>query len=398
MPHARTHDRYDVVIAGARVAGSATALLLARAGVRVLVVDPVERGRDTLSTHALMRGGVMQLSRWGLLDAVRRAGTPRIETTTFHYGSGPDSDVIRVAIEPEGDVDGLYAPRRTVLDTILADAAREAGAELRYGWALADVKQTPNGHVTAAVLRDPDGAEHEVPTDVLVGADGLRSKVARTLGARTQQLTSHATASIYGYWPGLDADGYHWYFGEGLAAGVIPTNDRRACVFVSMPPSRLRAVGGQGLHRLFHDVVGAVSPDLRARLESTGAVPRLRGFAGAPGMLREAAGPGWALVGDAGYFKDPLTAHGMTDALRDAELLARAILRGRSGGTTMDDALLAYQEARDALSLGLLEVTDRIASLSWTRDEVQRLHRTLSGEMRAEVDVIRAWDRLRTAA
>jgi 2-polyprenyl-6-methoxyphenol hydroxylase-like FAD-dependent oxidoreductase len=384
---------YDVVIAGARVSGSATALLLARAGLRVLVVDPVERGRDTLSTHALMRGAVLQLARWGLLDAVRASGAPRLARTTFHYGS----EAVAVDIEPDSGVDGLYAPRRTVLDRILAEAAEAAGAEYRYGWAVAGLRESPNGHVTHAVLRGVTGGVATVAADVVVGADGMRSKVARLVGARTTYTASHATGSIYGYFPGLPREGYHWHFAHRMAAGVIPTNDEEGCVFVSVPPSRLRGAKGAGLERLFLDVLQRVSPELLFRIDAH-SLPPLRGFAGAPGFLRRSAGPGWALVGDAGYFKDPLTAHGMTDALRDAELLARAILAGRSGPDTMDDALQGYEAARDRASRGLLDVTDRIASLDWDTPEVKRLHRVLSREMKAEVAWIREWDRKRPAA
>jgi 2-polyprenyl-6-methoxyphenol hydroxylase-like FAD-dependent oxidoreductase len=385
--------RYDVVIAGARVAGSATALLLARSGLRVLVVDPVGRGRDTLSTHALMRGGVLQLARWGLLDAVRASGAPRLTRTTFHYGE----ERIAVDIDPDGEIDGLYAPRRTVIDSILAEAAEDAGAEFRYGWSVDDLGTSPNGHVTHAIVRNAEGDRHPIRADVVVGADGARSKVARLTGARATRTAPHATASIYGYFERMPSDGCHWHFADGLAAGVIPTNDGQACVFVSMPPSRLLENKSAGLERVFLDVLRSVSPDLFLRAASA-ELPSLRGFAGAPSMLRESAGPGWALVGDAGYFKDPLTAHGMTDALRDAELLARAIVAGREGSGTMDDALLAYEETRDRLSQGLLDVTSRIASLEWDLEEVKQLHRTLSREMKEEVIRMREWDRLRPAA
>ncbi|MCH8254322.1 MAG: FAD-dependent monooxygenase, partial [Gemmatimonadetes bacterium] len=120
-----TRDRYDVIIAGARCAGASTAMLLARRGLRVLVIDPTSRGSDTLSTHALMRGGVLQLHRWGLLDAIRAAGTPAIPKTSFHYGE----ETIEVSIKERDGVDALYAPRRTVLDAVLVDAAVAAGAE-----------------------------------------------------------------------------------------------------------------------------------------------------------------------------------------------------------------------------------------------------------------------------
>jgi len=388
MPIPGPDSRYDAVIAGARVAGAATALLLARTGLRVLVVDPVERGRDTLSTHALMRGGVMQLSRWGLLDAVRDAGTPRISHTTFHY----EDESIAVPIDPDGDVDGLYAPRRTVLDPILIDAAIDAGADVHFGWALTDIRRTPNGHTTGVTVQSTHGSQREVRADVVIGADGVNSKVARILGASPTYRVPHATASIYGYWKDIDLSGYHWYFGRGGAAGVIPTNHGESCVFVSMSPSRLRADRGRGLETVLLEVVRTISPDLFLQLMESGSTPKLRGFAGSPSLLREAAGPGWALVGDAGYFKDPLTAHGITDALVGAELLARAIVDGCGGSRTLDDALVDYQTRRDSVAKGLLDVTSRIASLDWTVDEVRSLHRTLSREMKGEVETIRSWD------
>ena len=130
MDTLHSHEpHYDAVIVGARCAGAATALLLARSGAKVLVVDRQAYGSDTMSTHALMRVAVLQLTRWGLIPVIAAAGTPAIRSTTFHYGS----EAIRVAIKSEHGVECLYAPRRTVLDRLLVDAARQAGAEVRHG-------------------------------------------------------------------------------------------------------------------------------------------------------------------------------------------------------------------------------------------------------------------------
>src|SRR5215469_18341552 len=129
------NSHYDVVIAGARPAGAATAMLLARQGARVLLLDRSRYGTDTLSTHALMRGGVLQLSRWGLLEKIIAEGTPPVRRATFRYADA----VVPVIIKPSHGVDALYAPRRTVLDPILVDAAFASGADVRFGIAVADV-------------------------------------------------------------------------------------------------------------------------------------------------------------------------------------------------------------------------------------------------------------------
>src|SRR5688500_14677039 len=141
---------YDVVVVGARCAGAATAMLLARGGLRVLAVDRDRYGTDTLSTHALMRGGVLQLHRWGILEGLRAAGTPTVRSTSFHYAD----HVVDVQIKPQGGIDGLYAPRRTVIDRLLVDAARESGAEIAYRTRLIDLMRSPEGRVCGVHLRD----------------------------------------------------------------------------------------------------------------------------------------------------------------------------------------------------------------------------------------------------
>ncbi len=388
----KTH--YDVVVAGARVAGAATAMLLARSGLDVLVVDPAARGRDTLSTHAIMRAGVLQLARWGLLDAVRSAGTPTIKTTSFHYGR----DRITIAIKPKDGVDGLYAPRRTILDRILGDAAEQDGVEMVRGVRVADVLFNADGRAVGTVLTDAQGRTTTVRAALVIGADGARSLVARSVGAETLTELGSATASIYGYFPTDHDSGYQWHYEPGLSCGRIPTNGGVSCVFASLKPTDFMARRGQGLESLFLEVVEAVMPTQLDRLRSTTPGPKLRAFAGMPSVLRQSAGPGWALVGDAGYFKDPLTAHGITDALRDAEILARAIISCDRTPAALDEATVAYQACRDALSLPLMEVTAQVAALDWSLEQIKALHSELSVTMRAEVEHIRDWELVPTIA
>jgi len=373
-------SRYDVVVAGARAAGAATAMLLARQGLSVLVVDPARRGSDTLSTHALMRGGVYLLHRWGLLDSIRATGTPRIDTTTFYYGP----EKVEVAIKPRDGVDGLYAPRRTVLDETLVVAAEEAGAEVVHGVSLDSLVQDAHGRVRGALVATRDQTVIRIEADMVVGADGRRSNVARLAGAEVEHLSPNATANIYGYWPGLGINGYHWYWMAGAASGAIPTNDDETCIFAGVPPTLFHTERWRGLEWLYHRTLAAVSPELAAWSHASGARPKLRAFAGSPGFMRRPVGPGWALVGDASYFKDPITAHGITDALRDAELLSRAVARGT------DQAMVEYRETRDMLSRGLRDVTDRLASLEWDLEEAKELHLQLSQEMSAEAEFLAA--------
>ena len=187
---------------------------------------------------------------------------------------------------------------------------------------------------------------------------------------------------VYGHCRGLRVPGYTWYYREGIGAGVIPTNGGAHCVFVAVPPARFR-------DEIRHDVAagyGRALADLSASLAADVASARFEGalsvFAGRRGFLREAWGPGWALVGDAGYFKDPLTAHGITDALRDAELLAAAAVQGSAS------AFAAYAAQRETLSRALFEITDAIASFTWNLDTVRQWHLELNTAMKHEVEHI----------
>lgn len=362
--------QYDAVIAGARCAGASAAMLLARAGLRVLLVDPVPYGRDTLSTHALMRGAVLQLHRWGLLDRIRASGTPAVRTTTFHYGD----ETIEIPIRPKHGVDALYAPRRTVLDPVLVDGAREAGAEILYGQSVVDLIRDDGGRVHGARIAGPDRRVHDVGADIVIGADGIRSRVARLAGADYDCQAHHAACTIYGYRPTTRIDGYHWYYEGGFGAGTIPTNDG-TCVFVSMPRARFEALRPEGTDALFRDTIRRFPASL---VDVVGSEPPagLRAFPGRRGFLRRAAGPGWVLVGDAGYFRDPITAHGITDALREAEIVSRLIV------DEGDCGLRRYQAQRDALVEPLLSITDRIASFEWDLEELQSHHLELNRQMK----------------
>ena len=379
-----TDEAYDVVVVGARAAGAATAFLLARRGLRVLVLDRSRYGSDTLSTHALMRAGVLQLSRWGLLDRIIAAGTPAIRQATFRY----DGDVVPIAVKPSAGVDALYAPRRTVLDPILVDAAMAAGADLRFGVVVADVERDHRGTVTGVTGRVRDGGGFRVRARVVIGADGIFSTIADRVGAPYEKVGSAGSSCTYGYWTDLDTDGYEWNFRPNAASGVIPTNDGQACVFAAATPKRI----GRGGRRILEEIVAESAPDLVPRLAAAEAPRSLRTFKGRPGHLRRSWGPGWALVGDAGYFKDPLSSHGLTDALRDAELLARAVTAVVLDGADDRDALAGYQATRDAVSGELLDVANAIGAHRWTNTEIPALLLRLNAAANETVEAVSALD------
>ena len=387
-------SRYDVVVVGSRVAGASTALLLARGGARVALVERAAYGTDTVSTHALMRAGVHQLHRWGLLDEIVATGVPAVRRTTFHYSDG---EPVEVAIRSSAGVAALYAPRRHVLDRMLVDAAGAAGVDVRHEAVVTALLRDNTGRVAGVRAADRAGRAFDVPAMITVGADGIRSTVADGAGSAVVRRGRSCSAMLYRYYADLPATGYEWAYGHRAAAGFIPTNEGRTGVFVGTTPCRLRALRRDGTERAFATLLAAAAPRLAERIASAAPDSRVHGWAGATGFMRRSWGSGWALVGDAGYFKDPITTHGMTDALRDAELLADAILEALAGVVPEAVALARYQAIRDQLSSELFDVTERVASYAWGLDEVRSLLRQVSSAMNAEVRHVQSLPSPRTS-
>src|SRR4030095_15139869 len=219
----------DAVIVGARCSGAATALLRAGVGAGVVLVDKGAYGSDALSTHALMRGAVLQLHRWGILPSVVAAGTPPVHSTTFSYR---EQDVT-VPIEPRVGVSALYAPRRALLDRILVDAAVNSGAEVRYGVRVDDVIVDDGGRVRG-IKAIVDGTHRSIEADMVIGADGLHSTIAQRVGAARVVEGRHSAGVLYSYWEDMPVDGYYWRFMTHASIGAIPTNNGATCVFASV--------------------------------------------------------------------------------------------------------------------------------------------------------------------
>ena len=368
-------ESFDAVVVGARCAGASAAMLMARRGMNVLCVDRDEADTDTLSSHAMTRGAVIQLERWGIAQKLIDFDTPWIKRSTFHFGD----DVVPVDLRPVNGVPGMMGTRRHITDRVLSEAAAEAGAEVRYRCAFRGILRDASERVTGVVLSDPLGRTYEVPAGLVVGADGLRSTVARRVCAPVIRLGTNALTHVYAYVRGMPLTDNHAFFAEGLAVGVLPTNGGLACVIVSTRAEALRRIRATlSLTEALRHLAGETNADLGAMLNAAEIVGVPKVFAGHVGRVHQANGPGWALVGDAGYFRDPVTAHGMTDAFRDAELLARAAASGT------DAALSDFASARDEVTAEIWALTDRLAALDMPVAEVRDLFLSLSAAMRDE--------------
>jgi len=343
----------DVVVVGARCAGAATAMLLARAGHDVLVLDRASFPSDTISTHVIARSGMVQLHRWGLLDTVVATGAPPVRRVEFTSDLG----FIEREVKDRYGVDFLLAPRRIVLDSVLQQAAREAGALIRTGVSVTDVLHDVDGRVIG-VTGQHEGQPIEVRARQVVGADGLSSRIARSVGAPLTIVRPASGAAQYAYYSG-DWPAIEHHLGPDAFAGVFPTHDGQACIWVCLPESVARA--SRRLHRnpedAFTHLMSEAAPSLAARLDPAARTSPVRGMLRMPNHARQAAGPGWSLVGDAGFHRDAITGHGISDAFRDAELLAGAldeVLRDPASETA---ALAAYERDRDRMAKEIFEIT-----------------------------------------
>ncbi|MBS2962355.1 FAD-dependent monooxygenase [Actinocrinis puniceicyclus] len=332
---------YDVVVVGARVAGSATAMLLARMGHRVLLVDRMGFPSDTMSSHFIPFYGAARLERWGLLDRLLATGCPPVARLTSDWGQ------VRLTGRPpayQGTRVGV-CPRRYVLDKLLIDAAVESGVEFEERFLVTELLGDGD-RVTGVRGRTSSGARVTVPASFVVGADGMRSLVARTVGAEEYNTVPPLTVTYYTYFENLNLDDLLIHWRPGRCVPAIPTHDGLAVVLCGSPHAEWRElrkdVEGGYFAAIERDV-----PEFAERLRDARRVERFSGTHHVPNFFRKPFGPGWALVGDAGYHKDPVTALGMSDAFRDAEYLAAALHEALEGARPADEALAEYEVRRN---------------------------------------------------
>ncbi len=343
--------KYDAIVVGARCAGSPTAMLLARAGYRVLLLDKATFPSDKLSTHYIQPPGVQCLDEWGLLDAVIAAGTPPIASFGLYSG---DSLVYQAPMEG-----AAYCPRRYLLDMILVDAAVAAGAELRTAFKVDEI--TMDGEtVTGIVGHGRDGKRVRESARYVIGAEGHHSVVADAVQAPSYREREALTGGYYSYWSGVELPGAEVHFSDRGGVLAFPTNDGRVCVAAGGPRSEFLAYRAD-IEAGFFSILDA-APEFAAKVRAAQREERWMGTADVPNFFRKPWGSGWALVGDAGYMKDPTTGWGIADAFRDAGLLAKALDDTFAGRTPADEALAAYQAQRDAAAVPVYELTLMMAS------------------------------------
>src|SRR5215470_3122713 len=348
--------RYDVIVVGARVAGAATAMLLARQGLRVLAVDRVSFPSDTISSHQLQVPGVALLHRWGLLGKLTAAGTPPTRRVRFDAGGGL---VMNGRFPAYKGVDALYSPRRTLLDTILVEAAREAGAEIRENFRVTRVTAS-GGQVTGIRGNARSRPEVTETASLVIGADGKRSLVAGAVGARRYRERPVRSFASYSYWSGAPVSGGELYQRPGRAVAVFPTNGELTMVYVAAPMTEFASARAnlESHYLRTLDLCG----NLGERVRNGSRAERLRTTPDQPNTFRCPHGPGWALAGDAGVVMDSITAQGMTNALRDASYLSAAVVAGLGGGGPLAAALQDHQRRRDRAIRGMYDFTVGLAA------------------------------------
>jgi flavin-dependent dehydrogenase len=373
--------QFDAIVIGARVAGSPTAMLLARRGYRVLLVDRATFPSDTISTHLIHPRGVAALARWGLADAVAATHCPPIQRYRLDFG--PFAIVGRpagVAAAPTA-----FAPRRMVLDELLVDAAGQAGAEVREGFTV-DGLVIEAGTVTGIRGHSTGSPSVVERARVVIGADGASSLVARAVDAPRYVDVPAFEALYLAYWSGLPTDGeYQLYARERRGLAAVPTNDGLTVALVAWPMDEFEANRRDllGNYLRAFEADPAVADRIRgATRESKPVGAVMRNF------YRQSNGPGWALVGDAGYHKDAVTAQGISDAFLDAESLVDAIDEAFSGRRPWDVTMAARQDARDRRTRAMFELTCQFASMDPPSEESAQLFAAVAADPRASEDFV----------
>ena len=367
---------YDAIIVGARCGGAPLAMLLARAGHRVLLLDRMALGSDIMSTHYLKRTGASYLAKWGLLAELGAHATPAIRRLNFRI----DTVSLSGRAPAHAGVDADYTPRRFILDRILVDAAIAAGVEVRDHFTVKELV-IQDGRVTGTKGVAKGGAMVTDRAKVVVGADGVRSSVAEAVGAATRVHAGTHTCGHYAYYSGMrdrdDTASLIMLPDERRFYITFPTNAGLDLLFLFWPSAHAKVVRSN-LDAAFRASLRHV-PELEARVRGASRETRISGTHVLPNFIRKAHGPGWALVGDAALHRDPITAQGITNAFTHADILAEELHLGFSGTKSLETALADYDKRQHAMLRPMFDYTVHLAKLQrMPRESLEMLHKAAS--------------------
>jgi flavin-dependent dehydrogenase len=374
-----SEENYDAIVIGARCAGSPTAMLLARKGHRVLLVDKAAFPSDTMSTHLVHPPGIAALERWRLLEELEATGCPPVERYSFDFGP------VSVSGSPQ-PIDGVaraYGPRRTILDKILVDAAAKAGAEVREEFTVEEIVME-DGRAIGIRGHSKGGKDVTEAAKVVIGADGKHSLLAKAVNPETYNERPSQLAMYYAYWSDLPVSGFETTIRAEHRRGwaALPTHDGLTCMPFGWPVEEFKANRGDVEANFFKALDHA--PELAERVRGAKRESKFIGSAELPGYFRKPFGAGWVLVGDAGYHKNPITAMGINDAFRDAELVAGALDDAFAERGSFDDGMAEYQRKRDGAAMPVYEFTCEFAAMEPPPPEMQQLIGAMQDNQQAQ--------------
>lgn len=372
---------HDIIVVGARCAGAAVSMLLARRGYRVLMIDKDPRDVEMKhSTHFVQAPGVAKLRQWGLLPELE-AACAGFDIYDFDFGT------VRIQGRPPA-VDGdarAFGPRRYVLDPILVGAAEAAGVHYRSATQVTALMRDGE-RVTGVVALGEDGTQIQLPARIVIGADGPGSTVAKLVNAAHYHEAAAQQVTMWGYWGGIDSDRLRFSTRPGLGLYSGPTHTDQVLVGVNWVMSSYKSLDGNK-ESAYHACISDLDPVLAERLRDAELTEPLR-IGSTRNFLRVPHGPGWVLVGDAGHKKDPCTAQGISDAFIDADECAAVIDRGLRGEVELDAELRAWHKARDVRLVPLHQMTIQLANFPALRDEEVALYQAIAAQPAASTSFL----------
>jgi menaquinone-9 beta-reductase len=346
-------QQYDAIVVGGSVSGAPTAMLLAREGYQVLLVEKSTFPRDTNSTHFIWPRGMSYLNRWGLAEQILES-TPHFKDMEIVIegisliGSVPLKDLRQRFLTLHGNDDGVIqyycGPRRYYLDHYLLNESRKAGVDVREGVTF-ERTIVENNTVIGIVAKDSEGLEFQAQSKIVIGADGRFSRFAKDVGAKTKDYRELSTFAYYGYFSGIHRKELSIHKKGRLGTAIYPTMNNTQMVLVYGPTAWWDDFK-KDTEKNFLDIFRFCAPEVAKLVENAQRTENFKACGTMPAFQRELCGPGWVLVGDAGSFKDQVTAMGITHSFRDAELITSFLDHALSGEMEMDKALSQYQKVR----------------------------------------------------